>query len=123
MRRPPDSVTTNYVQIPRVILEWHQLVMLAVEVMFVDEVPFLVSMARGLNLATTEFTPSRHKTARGRHHPDDGSVRLWRILGGHSPDGQQVREALKPRTNPCSQHHDVSQISVSYEIRTLGAPG
>ena len=59
VRRPPDSVTTNYVQIPRVILERHQLVTLAADVMFVNGVPFLVSVARGLNLVTTEFTPSR----------------------------------------------------------------
>ena len=57
-RRPPDSVTANYVQIPRVILERHQLVTLAVDVMFVNGVPFLVSMTRGLNLVTTE-APSR----------------------------------------------------------------
>jgi hypothetical protein len=59
VRRPPDSVTTNYVQIPRVILERHQLVTLAVDIIFVNGVPFLVSMARGLNLVMTEFTPSR----------------------------------------------------------------
>ncbi len=45
-------------QIPRVILEQQQLVTLAVDVMFVNGVPFLVSMARGLNLVTTKFTPS-----------------------------------------------------------------
>jgi hypothetical protein len=59
VRRPPESVTTNYVQIPRAILERHQLVTLAVDVMFVNGVPFLVSVARGLNLVTAEFTPSR----------------------------------------------------------------
>ena len=59
VRRPPESVTTDYVQIPRVILERHQLVTLAVDVMFVNGVPFLVSVARGLNLVTAEFTPSR----------------------------------------------------------------
>ncbi len=59
VQRPPDSVNTNYVQIPRVILERHQLVTLAVDVMFVNGGPFLVSVARGLNLVTTEFTPSR----------------------------------------------------------------
>ena len=58
MSRPPDSVTTNYVQIPRVILKRHQLVMLAVDVMFVNGVPFLVSVARGLNLEMTKITPS-----------------------------------------------------------------
>jgi hypothetical protein len=47
------------VQIPWVILEQHQLVTLAVDVMFVNEVPFLVSVARGLNLVTAKFMPSR----------------------------------------------------------------
>jgi hypothetical protein len=59
VRRPPDSVTTNYVQIPGVILERHQLVTLAVDIMFVNGVPFLVSVVRGLNLVTTKLTPSR----------------------------------------------------------------
>ena len=53
VRRPPESVTTDYVQIPRAILERHQ------PVTFVNGVPFLVSVARGLNLVTAEFTPSR----------------------------------------------------------------
>ncbi len=34
VQRPPDSVTINYVQIPRFILERHQLVTLAVDIMF-----------------------------------------------------------------------------------------
>jgi hypothetical protein len=58
VRRPPESVTTDYVQIPRVILERHQLVTLAVDVMLVNGVPFLVSVARGLNFVTAEFVPS-----------------------------------------------------------------
>jgi hypothetical protein len=44
VRMPPDSVPTNYVQIPRVILEQHQLLTLAVDVMFVNGVPFLGSV-------------------------------------------------------------------------------
>ncbi len=59
VRRPLESVTTNYVQIPRAILEQHQLVTLAVDIMFGNGVPFLVSVARGLNLVTAEFIPSR----------------------------------------------------------------
>ncbi len=59
VRRPPKSVIIDYVQIPRVFLEQHQLVTLAVDVMFVNGVPLLVSVARGLNLVTAEFTPSR----------------------------------------------------------------
>ncbi len=57
--RPPESVTADYVQILRAILEQHQFVTLAVDVMFVNRVPFLVSVARGFILVTTKFTPSR----------------------------------------------------------------
>jgi hypothetical protein len=49
VQRLLDSVTTNHVQSLRVILEQHQLVMLVVDVIFVNGVPFLVSVARGLN--------------------------------------------------------------------------
>ncbi len=59
VRRPPDSVTTNYVQIPHALLEWHQRVTLAVDVMFVNGIPFLVSVARGLNLVPAEHMPTR----------------------------------------------------------------
>jgi hypothetical protein len=59
VRQPPESVTTNSVQIPRALLEQHQWVTLAVNIMFVNGVPFLVSVARGLNLVTAEHMPSR----------------------------------------------------------------
>jgi hypothetical protein len=58
VRRPLESVTTNHIQIPRALLERHQRVTLAVDVMFVNGVPFLVSVSRGLNLVTAEYTPS-----------------------------------------------------------------
>jgi hypothetical protein len=58
VRRPPKFGTMNHVQIPRALLEHHQRVTLAVDVMFVNRVPFLVSVSRGLNLVTAEYTPS-----------------------------------------------------------------
>jgi hypothetical protein len=57
--QPPESVTTTYVQIPRALLEQHQRVTLTVNVMFVNRVPFLVSVARGINLVTAEHMPTR----------------------------------------------------------------
>jgi hypothetical protein len=59
VRRLPESVTTNYIQILHMLLEQHQWVTLAVNVMFVNGVPFLVSVARGLNLVTAEHMPTR----------------------------------------------------------------
>jgi hypothetical protein len=52
-------VTVDHIQIPRVILERHRKVTLTVDCMFVNGVPFLVSMSRGLNLLTAEHTPSQ----------------------------------------------------------------
>jgi hypothetical protein len=48
----------NHIQIPRALLERHQRVTLAVDFMFINGVPFLVSVSRGLNLVTAEYTPS-----------------------------------------------------------------
>ncbi len=91
VQRPPESVTTNYVQISRAILEQHQLVTLAVDVMFVNGLPFLVSVARGLNLVTAKFTPFRmaKQLAVGITWMM-GLYARGGVPGGYSPDGQQV---------------------------------
>jgi hypothetical protein len=59
VQRLPKSVATNYIQIPCALLERHQQVTLAVNVMFLNGVPFLVSIARGFNLVTAEHMPTR----------------------------------------------------------------
>jgi hypothetical protein len=59
VRRPPDAVKTDYVQILWQLLDMHRLVTLTVDVMFVNGIPFLVSVARCLNLVTLEYTPLR----------------------------------------------------------------
>jgi hypothetical protein len=59
VRRPPEPVRIEYVQTPRMILDWHRIVTLAVDGMFMNGVSFLVSMSRGLNLITAKHTPSQ----------------------------------------------------------------
>jgi hypothetical protein len=59
LRRPPKPVRIEYVQIQRMILDWHQIVMLAVDCMFVNGIPFLVSVSRGLNFITAKHTSSQ----------------------------------------------------------------
>ncbi|KAL7503385.1 hypothetical protein ACHAXN_001183 [Cyclotella atomus] len=59
VREKQAHVHVEYVQIPRSIMERFQHVAIAVDVMFVKGVPFLVSVARGINLITSEFTPLR----------------------------------------------------------------
>jgi hypothetical protein len=58
VRRPQESVTTNHIKIPRAILEQHQRVTLAVNVVFINRVPFLVSVSQGINSVTAEHMPS-----------------------------------------------------------------
>jgi hypothetical protein len=58
VRKPPESVTTNHLKISRAILEQHPRVTLAVDVMFVNGVPFLVSISQGINLVTAEHMSS-----------------------------------------------------------------
>ncbi len=55
------------IQIPRVILERRRLDVLTVEVMFVNGIPFLLSLSRGLNLSTAElFTVRTAKSLESR---------------------------------------------------------
>ena len=46
-------------QIPRDFVQLHKYVMLVVDVMFVNCLPFLVTSPRGLSLVTIEHLPSR----------------------------------------------------------------
>ncbi len=58
VRTTPESVVVDHVTIPRAILKRHQRVTLAINVMFVNGIPFLVCVLRGLNLITAKYTPS-----------------------------------------------------------------
>ncbi len=86
VKRPPESVTTINVKIPRAILKQHQRVTLAVFVMFVNGVPFLVSVSQGINLVSAEHAPSR--TARQL------AAGIIRIMDLYSCGGFQVGTML-----------------------------
>ncbi len=58
VRRPLEFVTMDHFQISRVLLQWHQRVTLAVDIMFVNWVQFLNCVSRGLTLVTDEYIPS-----------------------------------------------------------------
>ena len=59
VRMAPKSVCIEYVQVLWTILDRHRVMTLAVDCMFVNGVPFLVSVSRGLILITAEYTPTR----------------------------------------------------------------
>jgi hypothetical protein len=57
VHRKPEHICTEIVEIPQQILSNQQNVTLSADVMFVNQVPFLVSLSRNINLTTIEFIP------------------------------------------------------------------
>ena len=61
VRMKPDRVRTDVgtVEVPRGIYNQHQFVTLTADVMFVNGVPFLVTLSRQIRLRTAEHIPTR----------------------------------------------------------------
>lgn len=59
VRRRPGKVRPQLVSIPQQLYERIQEVVLAADVMFVDGLPFFVTLSRGIKLFTIEYLPSR----------------------------------------------------------------
>ena len=59
VRHNPDHVMINYVSIPRYFLKLHKYVTLVDDVIFVNNILFLVSILRGFKFITVEYIPAR----------------------------------------------------------------
>ena len=59
IRRKPGKVRPEYVSIPRAFYERIKNVTLAADVMFVNGLPFFVTLSRDIKLVSVEFLPSR----------------------------------------------------------------
>jgi hypothetical protein len=59
VRQKPHRVRPEYVSIPLQLYEKLRDVTLCADVMFVNGLPFFVTVSRGIKLYTAEFTPSR----------------------------------------------------------------
>jgi hypothetical protein len=57
VRRKPERVDTDYVEIPQELLSFHCNVTLVADVMFVNSVPFLVLASCNISLITIEHAP------------------------------------------------------------------
>jgi hypothetical protein len=60
-RRKPEPVVTDYVKVPKAILDLNRDVTLTANVMFVDGIPFLVTNSRKIKFTTSEYVPRRTK--------------------------------------------------------------
>ena len=63
VRCKPASAVTDYVDIPREILESCKEPEILTDVMLIKKIPFLVSISRRLKFATIEYLSSKNKIA------------------------------------------------------------
>ena len=59
--RPSPHVDTGVVPVPPDILSRHGRITLAIDIMFVNKIPFLVTLSRGLKFITVEDLPNRQE--------------------------------------------------------------
>ena len=59
VRRNPERVKEQTVMIPMEVAEQIKTLTLKADVFFVDRIPFLITMSRGLQFVTAEYTPSQ----------------------------------------------------------------
>jgi hypothetical protein len=61
-RETPERVVTDYVDVPREILDALKELTLAMDILFANQLPFLVSVGRGVKFTTIEYLKKRtHK--------------------------------------------------------------
>ncbi len=79
MRTKPEHVRADYVKIPRDFIELHKYVTIVADVMFVNGLPFLVTLSRGISLVTIKFLPSR--TSKRLANSMEHVIRIYRKAG------------------------------------------
>jgi hypothetical protein len=78
-RTKPEHVRVDYVKIPRDFIKIHKYVMLVVDVLFVNGLPFLVTSSRGISLIIVEFLPSG--TAKCLALTLEGVIKVYGVAG------------------------------------------
>ena len=86
-RRKPVRVKESHVDVPRAVAERLRYLTMAADVFFVDMIPFLVTMSRGLQFVTAEFTPSRTASKLAGH--------LKKVLRVYRRAGYVIRDVLQ----------------------------
>ncbi len=67
VRRTPTPVVTDYVEVPRSLVELNKMVTLAADVFFVDGTAFLITMLRRIKFMTAEHVPMRSAKSLAKH--------------------------------------------------------
>jgi len=113
VRRKPEHVNTEIVEIPKHILEIQKSVTLVADVMFVNKVPFLISSSRNINLTTIEHVP--HPTASKLAHL------LHRIIRVYARAGFRVQTILMDNEfEKVKNHLDIAILNTTAAAEHVG---
>jgi hypothetical protein len=67
VRQKPAPVVTDYVAVPRTLVEANKVITLAADIFFVDDTAFLLTVGRRLKFVTAEHVPVRTATSLSKH--------------------------------------------------------
>ena len=86
VRRAAEPVVTDYVDVPRSLVQQHKLVTLAADVFFVDGTAFLMTISRRIKFITSEYVPMRTAKSLAKH--------IDRVVNVYARAGFTVRTIL-----------------------------
>ena len=61
VRKKPKVVVNDYIEIPKELIKAHKGIILCADIMFIDQVPFLVTMSKYIRFITIRYIPDRKK--------------------------------------------------------------
>jgi hypothetical protein len=93
VRQTPPPVMTDYIQIPQEIVSLNRNVTLTIDIMFVNGIPFMVSISRKINFTTVEYLL-------GRKQPQLVSS-IKKIINLYRTRGFTIDTALMDREFEC----------------------
>ena len=113
VRRPNPHVPMGIAGVPSSIMKHHQQVTIAIDIMFINAIPFLITISRNLHFGTVEVLPNRQETTIKNklravtHLYEQRGFRVTSIMA--DPEFEPLRTTF-PQLNTCGADEHVPEI-------------
>jgi len=123
-RQKPAPVVSDQVSIPRELVEKHKDVVLCMDALFVNQIPFLVMISKNIKYRTANFLKSRHIKSYhkaldevcGRYNNADFQVARIECDREFKPVMDPIKMAMGIRMNYASAYEHVPEIERSNRV-------
>ena len=113
VRRPSPHVPMGIAGVPTSIMKHHQQVTIAIDIMFINAIPFFITISRNLHFGTIEVLPNQQEATIKN--------KLWAVIHLYEQRGLQVTsimadpefeplQAVFPSLNTCGADEHVPEI-------------